>query len=63
MFPETFQWHKDEETRTVMEQIFRETAEDLTVLENLLKDKGVEVVRPKDIFTTTGGEQTPPDAL
>ena len=43
--PETFQWHKDEETKTVMEQIFRETAEDLSVLETILKDKGVEDVR------------------
>ena len=55
--PETFQWHKDEETRNVMEQIFRETAEDLTILENILKSKDVEVVRPKDIFTITGEEQ------
>ena len=40
-----------------MEQIFRETAEDLTVLENLLKDKGVEVVRPKDISTLVANNQ------
>ena len=27
--PETFDWHKDEQTRRVMRQIFEETAEDL----------------------------------
>ena len=55
--PETFDWHTDEETRTVMRQIFEETAEDIQVLEKILKDQGVEVIRPKNIFTITGDEQ------
>ena len=55
--PETFDWHEDEETRNVMRQIFKETAEDIKVLEGILKDRGIEVVRPKNIFTITGEEQ------
>ena len=55
--PETFDWHKDEETRTVMRQIFEETAEDIAELEKLLTGMGVEVVRPNNIFTITGEEQ------
>jgi len=36
-FPETaFDWHEDEETRDTMRQIFRETAEDIEVLAQLL---------------------------
>ena len=55
--PETFDWHKDEETRNVMRQIFEETAEDIAELEKILVEHGVEVVRPKNIFTITGEEQ------
>ena len=55
--PETFDWHKDEETRSVMRQIFEETAEDIAELEKLLTGMGVEVVRPNNIFTITGEEQ------
>ena len=49
--PDTFDWHKDEETRNVMRQIFEETAEDIAELEKILIGLGVEVVRPKNIFT------------
>jgi len=55
--PETFDWHQDEETRSVMRQIFEETAEDIQVLEKLLQSQGVEVIRPDNIFTITGEEQ------
>lgn len=55
--PETFDWHTDEETRTVMRQIFEETAEDIAALEKILIDLGVEVVRPSNIFKITGEEQ------
>jgi hypothetical protein len=55
--PDTFDWHKDAETRDVMRQIFEETAEDIAVLEKILIDRGIEVVRPKNIFTITGDEQ------
>lgn len=55
--PETFNWHKDEETRDVMRQIFDETAEDISNLEKILTDMGVEVLRPKNLFTITGEEQ------
>ena len=48
--PETFDWNEDEETRRVMRQIFEETAEDIAVLEGILKDRGIEVVRPKNIL-------------
>ena len=51
--PETFDWHKDQETRDVMRQIFEETAEDIDILAKLLEDRGIEVVRPKNIFTIT----------
>lgn len=53
----TFDWHKDEETRTVMNQILRETEEDIEELVKILESRGVEVVRPKNIFTITGKEQ------
>jgi len=57
-FPESaFDWHEDEETRDTMRQIFRETAEDIEVLAQLLEARGIEVVRPKNIFTITGEEQ------
>ena len=55
--PETFDWHKDEETRSVMRQIFEETEEDINELEYLMQAMGIEVVRPENIFTITGGEQ------
>lgn len=55
--PETFDWHKDEETRSVMRTIFEETAEDINELERVLITLGVEVVRPDNIFTITGNEQ------
>jgi len=55
--PETFDWHKDEETREVMRQILTETAEDIEELAKLLEARGIEVVRPKNIFTITGEEQ------
>ena len=31
--PETFDWHKDEETRNVMRTIFKETEEDINELD------------------------------
>ena len=55
--PETFDWHKDEETRSVMRTIFEETAEDINELERVLVTLGVEVVRPDNVFTITGDEQ------
>lgn len=55
--PDTFDWHKDEETRNVMRQIFEETAEDIAELEKILLGLGIEVVRPKNIFTITGKQQ------
>lgn len=55
--PETFDWNSDPETRDVMRQIFEETAEDIQELEKILIGLGVEVVRPKNIFTITGEEQ------
>jgi N-dimethylarginine dimethylaminohydrolase len=55
--PETFDWNTDKETREVMRQIFEETAEDIAELEKIFIEHGVEVVRPKNIFTITGEEQ------
>jgi hypothetical protein len=55
--PETFDWHKDEETRDVMRTIFKETEEDIDELEKLLVARGIEVLRPNNIFTITGEEQ------
>lgn len=55
--PDTFDWHQDPETRDVMRQIFEETAEDIAVLEKILTDRGIEVVRPQNIFTITGEPQ------
>ena len=55
--PETFDWHEDEETRLIMRQIFEETAEDIEVLAKLLEDRGIEVLRPSNIFDITGDEQ------
>ena len=52
--PETFDWHTDEETRSVMRQIFEETAEDIAELEKILVSRGIEVVRPNNVFTITG---------
>lgn len=52
--PETFDWHTDEETRSVMRQVFEETQEDIDELEKILKARGIEVVRPKPIFKIEG---------
>lgn len=52
--PNSFDWHSDPETRDVMRQIFEETAEDIEVLSDILRGRGVEVVRPNTIFKITG---------
>ena len=55
--PDTFDWHGNREQRTVMRQIFEESEEDLHELGTVLKDAGVQVVRPNNIFTINGEEQ------
>jgi len=52
-----FDWSPDPEVRSNMNRIFEETAEDLETLSQLLTSKGIEVVRPSNIFTVTGKMQ------